>query len=130
MKARLAAADAASYVEARRGDRRTSASCWRWCAKPGAEALKHLGSGDLAEDAQRRGGPGRPRQRFGVVAGERRASDAVAGGVHAGNLVKLAAPLVGGKGGGQAAQAQGGGKDPASRGVDAALAAIRGALAG
>jgi alanyl-tRNA synthetase len=54
--------------------------------------------------------------------------DAVACGVHAGNLVKLAAPLVGGKGGGQAAQAQGGGKN--SAGVDAALEAIRSALAG
>jgi alanyl-tRNA synthetase len=54
--------------------------------------------------------------------------DAVARGVHAGNLVKLAAPLVGGKGGGQAAQAQGGGKDAA--GADAALEAIRSALAG
>jgi alanyl-tRNA synthetase len=54
--------------------------------------------------------------------------DLVKAGVHAGNLVKLAAPLVGGKGGGQPAQAQGGGKNPA--GVDAAIAAIRSALAG
>jgi alanyl-tRNA synthetase len=53
--------------------------------------------------------------------------DLVTTGVHAGNLVKLAAPLVGGKGGGQAAQAQGGGKNPA--GAGAAIAAIRGALA-
>ena len=50
----------------------------------------------------------------------------VADGVHAGNLVKLAAPLVGGKGGGQAAQAQGGGKDPA--GASKALQAIRDAV--
>jgi alanyl-tRNA synthetase len=54
--------------------------------------------------------------------------DLVKEGVHAGNLVKLAAPLVGGKGGGQSAQAQGGGKNPS--GAEAALAAIRDALAG
>ena len=53
--------------------------------------------------------------------------DAVKSGVHAGNLVKLAAPLVGGKGGGAPAQAQGGGKDVA--GAERALAAIREALA-
>ena len=54
-----------------------------------------------------------------VSAGE----DAVKAGVHAGNLVKAAAPLVGGKGGGAPAQAQGGGNDPA--GASAALAAMR-----
>jgi alanyl-tRNA synthetase len=54
--------------------------------------------------------------------------DLVKGGVHAGNLLRLAAPLVDGKGGGGPAQAQGGGKNPS--GADAALAAIRGALAG
>jgi alanyl-tRNA synthetase len=53
--------------------------------------------------------------------------DAVRAGVHAGNLVRAAAPLVGGKGGGAPAQAQGGGKDPS--GADAALAAMRDALA-
>ena len=52
--------------------------------------------------------------------------DVVKAGVHAGNLVKLAAPLVGGKGGGQPAQAQGGGKNPA--GAEAALQAIREAV--
>jgi len=40
--------------------------------------------------------------------------------------VKLAAPLVSGKGGGQAAQAQGGGTDPS--GADAAVRAIRDAV--
>ena len=49
--------------------------------------------------------------------------DLVKAGVHAGNLVKLAAPLVGGKGGGAPAQAQGGGKDAA--GAEAAVRAIR-----
>jgi len=48
--------------------------------------------------------------------------DAVKAGVHAGNLVKAAAALVAGKGGGAPAQAQGGGKDVA--GAAAALHAI------
>jgi alanyl-tRNA synthetase len=52
--------------------------------------------------------------------------DLIEVGVHAGNLVKLAAPLVDGKGGGQAAQAQGGGKN--AQGADAALRAIRDAV--
>jgi alanyl-tRNA synthetase len=56
------------------------------------------------------------------------ADDAVQGGVHAGNLVKLAAEHIGGKGGGQAAQAQGGGKNPA--GAADAIGAIRRALGG
>jgi alanyl-tRNA synthetase len=47
--------------------------------------------------------------------------------VHAGNIVKAAAAHVGGKGGGAAAQAQGGGKDPS--GAEAALAAVRAAIA-
>jgi alanyl-tRNA synthetase len=53
--------------------------------------------------------------------------DAVKAGVHAGNLVKAAAPALGGKGGGAAAQAQGGGRNV--DGAEAALAAIRSALA-
>ena len=48
--------------------------------------------------------------------------DAVKAGVHAGNLVRAAAPLVGGKGGGAPAQAQGGGRTVA--GAPAALAAM------
>jgi alanyl-tRNA synthetase len=50
----------------------------------------------------------------------------VKAGVHAGNLVKLAAPLVGGKGGGAPAQAQGGGR--AVAGAQAALGAMLEAL--
>jgi alanyl-tRNA synthetase len=53
--------------------------------------------------------------------------DLVKSGVHAGNLLKAAAPLVDGRGGGGPAQAQGGGKNPA--GAEAALGAIRTALA-
>jgi alanyl-tRNA synthetase len=39
--------------------------------------------------------------------------DAVQRGVHAGRIVQLAAPLLGGRGGGRADVAQGGGADPA-----------------
>jgi alanyl-tRNA synthetase len=52
--------------------------------------------------------------------------DAVKAGVHAGNLVKAAAPHVGGKGGGAPAQAQGGGRMVS--GAAAALAAMLDAL--
>lgn len=51
---------------------------------------------------------------------------AVAAGFNAGELVKLMAEVLGGRGGGKPGMAQGGGED-ASR-VDAALAAARGAL--
>ena len=47
-------------------------------------------------------------------------------GINAGNLLKVAAPHVGGKGGGAPTQAQGGGSDP--QGAAAAVAAIRDAL--
>ena len=47
--------------------------------------------------------------------------DAVAAGIHAGNIVKKIAPMVGGGGGGRPNMAQAGGKDPS--GIDAALAA-------
>ncbi len=124
--ARLASADAAAYVAGAEsvGATRLVAGIVR---ESSAEALKVLGAAI--------------RQRFpsGVVAlvgidGPAVAllvtasADAVAAGVHAGNLLRAAAPAVGGKGGGQAASAQGGGKDPA--GADAALAAIRTALGG
>jgi alanyl-tRNA synthetase len=52
--------------------------------------------------------------------------DLVEQGVHAGNLLKLAATHVEGRGGGQAAQAQGGGKKPA--GAQAAIDAVRNAV--
>jgi alanyl-tRNA synthetase len=52
--------------------------------------------------------------------------DLVKSGVHAGNLLKLAAPLVDGKGGGQPTQAQGGGKNTA--GAAAAVQTIRDAV--
>ena len=125
VKAQLAAADAATYVERAEelGGKRVVAAVVR---EADANAVRALGNAI------------RDRLRSGVVAligvdGESAAlfvsasDDAVKSGVHAGNLVKLAAPLVGGKGGGAPAQAQGGGKNVA--GADEALAAIREALA-
>ncbi len=125
VKAQLAAADAATYVERAEelGGKRVVAAVVR---EADANAVRALGNAI------------RDRLRSGVVAligvdGESAAlfvsasDDAVKSGVHAGNLVKLAAPLVGGKGGGAPAQAQGGGKDVA--GAERALAAIREALA-
>lgn len=47
--------------------------------------------------------------------------DAVQGGIHAGNIVKKIAPMVGGGGGGRPNMAQAGGKD--ASGIDGALAA-------
>jgi alanyl-tRNA synthetase len=126
IKAQLAAADAAKYVEsAEQIDGKTVVAAV--VPEANAEALRSLGNAI------------RSRLRSGVIAlvgvDDGTASlfvsasdDAVKGGVHAGNLVKLAAPLVGGKGGGAPAQAQGGGKD--ASGAQNALAAIRGALAG
>jgi len=111
IKARLAGADAASYVERAEvlGGKRVVAAI---VPEANGEALKHLSAAI------------RTRLPSGVIAlagidGEvvsllvGVSDDLVAAGVHAGNLVKLAAPLVGGKGGGQPAQAQGGGKSSA-----------------
>jgi alanyl-tRNA synthetase len=124
LRARLAAGEAESYVEKaeRRGDR---AFVGAVVHEANGEALRHLSNAI------------RNRLHSGVVAlaGIDNGSvsllvsasdDHVRGGVHAGNLVKLAAPLVAGKGGGQAAQAQGGGSDAA--GAEAAVRAIRDAV--
>ena len=125
IKSRLASADAATYADAAEtiGGARVVAAVVR---EANAEALRTLGNAI------------RSRLRSGVVAlvgtdGDSASlfvsasDDAVKAGAHAGNLVKAAAPLVGGKGGGAPAQAQGGGKDPA--GAEAALAAMRDLLA-
>jgi alanyl-tRNA synthetase len=124
LKARLAAADAQAYLERveRNGDRAFVGAVVHGA---NGEALRHL-TGAL-----------RNRLPSGVIAlaGIDNGSvsllvsasdDLVKAGVHAGNLVKLAAPLVDGKGGGAPAQAQGGGKNAA--GADAALRAIRDAV--
>ncbi|MFN2461601.1 MAG: DHHA1 domain-containing protein, partial [Candidatus Velthaea sp.] len=124
IKARLAGADAQSYVE--RAERVNGTTLVAAVVREAnAEALRALA------------GAIRSRLRSGVIAlvgvdGESASlfasasDDAVQAGVHAGTVVKAAAPLVGGKGGGAAGQAQGGGKNVA--GADAALAAMRAAL--
>jgi alanyl-tRNA synthetase len=124
IKARLASADAATYAERAEevGGVRIVAAI---VPEANAEALRSLGNAIRA------------RLTSGVVAlvgtdGDAASlfvsasDDAVKAGVHAGNLVKAAAPLVGGKGGGAPAQAQGGGKDPS--GAQAALDAMRALL--
>jgi alanyl-tRNA synthetase len=126
IKARLASADAASYAERAEdvGGKRLVAAV---VPEANAEALKHLG------------GAIRSRMPSGVIAlagtdggivslSISVSDDLVKAGVHAGNLLKLAAPLVDGRGGGQPSHAQGGGKNPA--GAPAALEAVRGALRG
>ena len=126
IKARLASADAAEYV-ARAQELRGVRVVAAVVHEAGADAIRALGNAVRARLGQ------------GVVAlvgvdGDAASlfvsasDDAVKSGVHAGNLVKVAAPLVGGKGGGAPAQAQGGGKNPA--GAQAALDAMLGVLRG
>jgi alanyl-tRNA synthetase len=124
-KAQLAATGAASYVERAEviGGVKVVAALVR-DANP--EALRALGNAiraKLPSGVVALVGVDGPTASLFVTASE----DAVRSGVHAGNVVRAAAPLVGGKGGGAPAQAQGGGKDPA--GAEAALAAMRDALA-
>jgi alanyl-tRNA synthetase len=125
IKARLASADAATYVDSAEAIGRVRAVL-AVVREANAEALRALGNAI------------RSRLRSGVIGligtdGDSAAlfvsvsEDAVKAGAHAGNLVKAAAPLIGGKGGGAPAQAQGGGKDPS--GAEAALAAMRDLLA-
>jgi alanyl-tRNA synthetase len=124
LKARLAASDAQTYVERaeRAGDKTFVGAVVH---EANAEALRHLSSAI------------RQRLRSGVIALAgvddgtvsllvSASDDMVKAGVHAGNLVKLAAPIVGGRGGGQPAQAQGGGKNPEAAGD--AVRAIREAV--
>lgn len=124
LKARLASADAQAYLEnaQTKGDRTYVGAVVRDAS---LDALRHLGNAM------------RSRLRSGTIAlaGIDNGAvsllvlvsdDQIKAGVHAGTLLKLAAPLVDGKGGGQAAQAQGGGKKP--EGADAAIAAIRDAV--
>ena len=124
LKARLAGSDAQTYV-----DRAEKVGAKTFVGavvhEANGEALRHLSSAI------------RQRLHSGVIAlaGVENGTvsllvsasdDLVKSGVHAGNLVKLAAPLVDGKGGGQPAQAQGGGKN--AQGAPEALKAIRDAV--
>jgi len=125
IKAKLASGDAATYVENAEtiGGKRVVAVVVR---EAGGDALKTLGAAI------------RQKLPSGVIAlagidGDvvslfvSASDDVVKAGVHAGNLLKAAAPLIDGRGGGQPSQAQGGGKNPA--GAEAALSTIRSALA-
>ncbi|GAC1311060.1 MAG: alanine--tRNA ligase [Vulcanimicrobiaceae bacterium] len=124
MKARLASADAASYVDAVE-TRGTTPLVAAVVPEANADALKTLAN--AIRQRLRRGVIALAGIDGGLVSMLVSASDdLVREGVHAGNLLKLAAPLVAGRGGGQAGQAQGGGKNPA--GAPAALDAIRQAL--
>jgi alanyl-tRNA synthetase len=122
---RLASADAKAYVE--RAEQVNGTTL--------VAAVVHEAD---AQAVRTLAGAIRSRLRSGVIAlvgvdGETAtlfasaSDDAVKTGVHAGNLVRAAAPLVSGKGGGAAGQAQGGGKNVA--GAEAALAAMRRAIA-
>jgi alanyl-tRNA synthetase len=124
LRARFAATDADVYVAKaeRKGDRAFVGAVLH---EANGEALRHLNTAI------------RNRFRSGVVALAgidngtvsllvSASEDLIGDGIHAGKLIKLAAPLVAGKGGGQAALAQGGGSDGA--GAEAALQAIRDAV--
>ncbi|MBV8722751.1 MAG: alanine--tRNA ligase, partial [Candidatus Eremiobacteraeota bacterium] len=124
LKARLAAADAQTYVERalRKGDLSFVGAV---VPEANGDALRHLSQAirnRLSSGVIALAGVDDGNVSLFVSASD----DLVRGGVHAGNLVKIAAPLVGGKGGGQPAQAQGGGKN--AGGADAAIEAIRDAV--
>ncbi|HEY5425167.1 MAG TPA: alanine--tRNA ligase [Candidatus Tumulicola sp.] len=124
LKARMAAADARAYLEKaeRKGDRTFVGAVVR---EANAEALKHLSQairGRLPSGVIALAGIDGNSVHLLVGASD----DAIAAGAHAGKLVKLAVPFVDGKGGGQPAQAQGGGKNV--EGAEAAIAAIRAAV--
>ncbi len=124
LRARLAASEAQAYVEKaeRRGDR---AFVGGVVHEANGESLRHLSN--AIRNVLRSGVVALAGIDNGSVSLLVSASDdLVRAGVHAGSLVKLAAPLVAGKGGGQAAQAQGGGTNAA--GAEAALRAIRDAV--
>lgn len=121
LKARLAAADAQAYVEKaeRHGDRTFLGAIVH---EAGSDALRQLTNairGRLPSAVIALVGIDGEAVSLLVSASD----DLVKAGVHAGNLVKQAAPIIGGKGGGQSAQAQGGGKNAA--GAEAALQSIR-----
>ncbi len=123
-KARLAAADADAYVERAEtvGDRRVVAAIVHEADATSLRSLANAIRAKLPHGVIALVGTGTD----GVALFASASDDAVKSGVHAGNLIRAAAPLVGGKGGGAPAQAQGGGRDVA--GAEAALAAMRGAL--
>jgi alanyl-tRNA synthetase len=123
-RARLAAADADAYVDRAEtlGERRVVAAIVPQADASSLRSLANAIRAKLPHGVIALVGTGTD----GVALFASASDDAVKAGVHAGNLIRAAAPLVGGKGGGAPAQAQGGGRDVA--GAEAALAAMRGAL--
>ena len=123
-KARLAAADADEYVERAEtlGDRPVVAAIVPQADATSLRSLANAIRAKLPRGVIALVGTGTD----GVALFASASDDAVKAGVNAGNLVRAAAPYVGGKGGGAPAQAQGGGRD--IDGAEAALAAMRGAL--
>ena len=123
-RARLAAADAESYVKRAEtvGEQRVVAAIVREADATSLRSLANAIRAKLPRGVIALVGTGTD----GVALFASASDDAVRSGVHAGNLIRAAAPLVGGKGGGAPAQAQGGGRDV--DGAEAALAAMRGAL--
>jgi alanyl-tRNA synthetase len=120
LKARLAATDAQAYVDDVRdiGGRRVAAALVRESDAASLRALANAIRAKLPHGVIALVGTDGENASIFVSASD----DAVKAGVHAGNLVRAAAPLVGGKGGGAPAQAQGGGRTVA--GAEAALAAM------
>ncbi len=124
LKARLAAADAQAYVE--RAEK-VGAHTVVAAVVPEADAASLRALANAIRAKLPHGVialVGTDGESASIFAGA--SDDAVKAGVHAGNLVKAAAPHVGGKGGGAPAQAQGGGRTVS--GAAAALAAMVDAL--
>jgi alanyl-tRNA synthetase len=124
LKARLAATDAQDYVERAQilGAHRVVAAVVRDADAASLRALANAIRAKLPHGVIALVGTDAENASIFASASD----DAVKAGVHSGNLVRAAAPLVGGKGGGAPAQAQGGGRTIA--GADAALAAMLAAL--
>jgi alanyl-tRNA synthetase len=124
LKARLAATDAQAYVDRAEtlGGRPVVASLVHEADAAALRALANAIRAKLPHGVVALVGTDGDAASIFVSASD----DAVKAGVHAGNLVKAAAPHVGGKGGGAPAQAQGGGRT--TSGAGAALAAMLDAL--
>jgi alanyl-tRNA synthetase len=120
LKARLAAADAQAYVERLEtiGTHKVVAAVVREADAAALRALANAIRAKLPHGVIAL--VGTDGENASIFAGA--SDDEVKAGVHAGNLVKAAAPHVGGKGGGAPAQAQGGGR--MISGAGAALAAM------
>ena len=124
LRARLAATDAQAYVDQAESvnGRRVVAALVREADAAALRALANAIRAKMPQGVIALVGTDGDTASIFAAAGD----DAVKAGVHAGNLVRAAAPHVGGKGGGAPAQAQGGGRTVS--GAEAALASIRDAL--